>query len=125
MRISDWSSDVCSSDLTGAISGCGAADQVAQSLGAQIVSRDNISMRQLPAPLQQTLATLQVGQTTQPYGAENEGISLLVLCGRDMPQAAGDPCAEQLAQQLLAEKVTEWAKRHLTALRRESVTDTR
>src|SRR3546814_4832327 len=30
---------------TGAISGCGAADQVAQSLGAQIVSRDNISMR--------------------------------------------------------------------------------
>src|SRR3546814_2829307 len=67
MRISDWSSDVCSSDL---------ADQVAQTLGAQIVSRDSISMRQLPAPLQQTLATLQVGQTTQPFGAENEGISV-------------------------------------------------
>src|SRR3546814_15127264 len=98
MRISDWSSDVCSSDLTGAISGCGAADQVAQSLGAQIVSRDNISMRQLPAPLQQTLATLQVGQTTQPFGAENEGISVLVLCGRDMPQIGRASGRERVCQ---------------------------
>ncbi|MBB5706545.1 peptidylprolyl isomerase [Sphingopyxis panaciterrulae] len=106
---------------TGAISGCGAADQVAQSLGAQIVSRDNISMRQLPAPLQQTLATLQVGQTTQPFGAENEGISVLVLCGRDMPQAAGAPSAEQIEQQLLDEKVNKRAQRYLRDLRRDAV----
>src|SRR3546814_5251319 len=76
-------------------------------------------MRQLPAPLQQTLATLQVGQTTQPFGAENEGISVLVLCGRDMPQAAGAPSAEQIEQQLLDEKVNKRAQRYLRDLRRD------
>src|SRR3546814_4840781 len=116
MRISDWSSDVCSSDL---------ADQVAQTLGAQIVSRDSISMRQLPAPLQQTLATLQVGQTTQPFGAENEGISVLVLCGRDMPQAAGTPSAEQIEQQLLDDTVNNRAPRYLRGLRRDAVNENR
>src|SRR3546814_9557540 len=102
MRISDWSSDVCSSDLlaanfaqaTRAIAGCGGADAVAQQLGASVVSRDNIEMRALPAPLQATLVNLQVGQTTQPFGAANEGVSVLVLCGRDMPQTATAPNLE-------------------------------
>src|SRR3546814_20606078 len=78
-------------EATRGISGCGAADQVAQTLGAQIVSRDSISMRQLPAPLQQTLATLQAGQTTQPFCAENEGHSVPALCGLDLPPAASTP----------------------------------
>lgn len=108
-------------EATSNISGCGAADAVAQSLGAQIVSRDNISMRQLPAPLQQTLLDMQVGRSTQPFGAENEGISVLVLCGRDMPQAAGTPSAEQIEQRLLDEKVNKRAQRYLRDLRRDAV----
>src|SRR3546814_17334535 len=99
MRISDWSSDVCSSDLLAAnfaqatrtIAGCGGADAVAQQLGASVVSRDNIEMRALPAPLQATLVRLQVGQTTPPFGAPHEGVSRLGLCGRDMPQRVPAP----------------------------------
>jgi peptidyl-prolyl cis-trans isomerase SurA len=108
-------------EATRNIAGCGAADQVAQSLGANIVSRDNIEMRALPAPLQSTLAGMQIGQTTQPFGAANEGISVLVLCGRDMPQTATAPDLQQIEQRLLEEKVNKRAQRYLRDLRRDAV----
>src|SRR3546814_16336985 len=50
---------------TGAISGCGDADKVAQSLGAQSVSRANISMRQLTDPLQLTVAPIDRKTTAE------------------------------------------------------------
>ncbi len=108
-------------EKTRGIAGCGAADAVAQSLGASVVSRDNIEMRALPAPLQATLASLQVGQTTQPFGAANEGVSVLVLCGRDLPQTATAPNLEQIEQKLLEDKVNKRAQRYLRDLRRDAV----
>ncbi|KTE00005.1 MULTISPECIES: peptidylprolyl isomerase [unclassified Sphingopyxis] len=108
-------------EATRGIAGCGAADDVAKSLGASVVSRDNIEMRQLPAPLQATLVNLQVGQTTQPFGAANEGISVLVLCGRDLPQSATTADSEQIEQRLLEEKVNKRAQRYLRDLRRDAV----
>ncbi|MBL0767253.1 peptidylprolyl isomerase [Sphingopyxis sp. XHP0097] len=106
---------------TRTIAGCGAADAVAERLGASVVSRDNIAMRQLPPPLQATLATLQVGQTTQPFGSANDGISVLVLCGRDLPPSANAPDADQIEQRLLDEKVNKRAQRYLRDLRRDAV----
>ncbi|WP_325545871.1 peptidylprolyl isomerase [Sphingopyxis sp.] len=108
-------------EATRTIAGCGAADEVAARLGAAVVSRDNIEMRALPAPLQSTLASLQVGQTTQPFGSPNEGVSVLVLCGRDMPAAANAPNPEQIEQRLLEEKVNKRAQRYLRDLRRDAV----
>ena len=108
-------------EATRTIAGCGAADAVAQKLGATVVSRDNMAMRALPAPLQQTLVNLQVGQTTQPFGAANEGISVLVLCGRDMPQSATAPNLQEIENRLLEEKVNKRAQRYLRDLRRDAV----
>lgn len=108
-------------EATRSIAGCGGADAVAQRLGAAVVSRDNIAMRALPAPLQTTLATLQIGQTTQPFGAANEGISVLVLCGRDMPQTATAPNIQEIENRLLDEKVNKRAQRYLRDLRRDAV----
>lgn len=108
-------------EATRSIAGCGAADEVAASLGAAVVSRDNIEMRALPAPLQSTLISLQVGQTTQPFGSPTEGVSVLVLCGRDMPPAANAPNPEQIEQRLLEEKVNKRAQRYLRDLRRDAV----
>lgn len=108
-------------EATRGIAGCGAADQVAASLGANIVSRDNIAMRGLPGPLQSTLATMQIGQTTQPFGAANEGISVLVLCGREMPQTATAPDLQEIENRLLEEKVSKRAQRYLRDLRRDAV----
>ncbi len=108
-------------ETTRTIAGCGAADAVAQQLGATVVSRDNIEMRALPGPLQTTLTTLQIGQTTQPFGAAAEGISVLVLCGREMPQTATAPNVEQIEARLLEEKVSKRAQRYLRDLRRDAV----
>ncbi len=108
-------------EATRNIAGCGAADGVAQSLGAQIVSRDGIQMRQLPAPLQSTLINLQIGQTTQPFGAANEGVSVLVLCGRDLPNTISEPDLEEIENRILEEKVNKRAQRYLRDLRRDAV----
>ena len=108
-------------EATRGIAGCGAADDVARSLGASVVARDNIEMRALPAPLQSTLVNLQIGQTTQVFGSPTEGVSVLVLCGRDMPPSAGAPDAQQIEQRLLEEKVNKRAQRYLRDLRRDAV----
>lgn len=103
------------------IAGCGVADSVAAQLGATVVSRDNIAMRSLPAPLQSTLVNLQIGQTTQPFGSAEEGVSVLVLCGRDMPNTATAPNLEEIEKNLLDEKVNKRAQRYLRDLRRDAV----
>src|SRR3546814_13446517 len=64
---------------TGAISGRGAADKVAQSLGAQIGLPDHISILQLPSPLQPPLPPLPNGPTPQPTATEPTAPSALVL----------------------------------------------
>lgn len=108
-------------ETTRSIAGCGAADDIAAKLGATIVSRDNISMRALPPQLQNTLVNMQVGQVTQPFGAANEGISVLVLCGRDLPESATAPDVQAIEQKLLDDKVNKRAQRYLRDLRRDAV----
>ena len=78
-------------------------------------------MRALPAPLQTTLSTMQIGQTTQPFGAANEGVSVLVLCGRDMPNTAAEPDRAQIEEKILEDKVNKRAQRYLRDLRRDAV----
>ena len=40
-------------------------------------------MRDLPAALQRLMLPMQVGQATQPFGSLEEGVRVLVICGRD------------------------------------------
>jgi peptidyl-prolyl cis-trans isomerase SurA len=108
-------------ERTRTIAGCGAADAVATELGASVVARDNIAMRSLPAPLQATLINLQIGQTTQPFGSPTEGVSVLVLCGRDMPNVDLAPNLAEIEERLLEEKINKRAQRYLRDLRRDAV----
>lgn len=108
-------------EQTQAIAGCGQADTVAAGLGATVVARDNIPMRSLPAQLQATLVNLQIGQTTQPFGSPSEGISVLVLCGRDMPNVDVTPNLAEIEERLLEEKINKRAQRYLRDLRRDAV----
>ena len=108
-------------EQTQAIAGCGQADAVAASLGATVVARDAIPMRSLPSQLQATLVNLQIGQTTQPFGSPTEGISVLVLCGRDMPNVDLTPNLAQIEERMLEEKINKRAQRYLRDLRRDAV----
>lgn len=106
---------------TRAIAGCGQADAVAAAMGAELISRDQIAVRDLPEPLQAPMIALQVGQVTQPFGSPEEGVSVLVLCGRDMPQEASLPSVEAVANNIQQERVNRRAQRYLRDIRRDAV----
>jgi peptidyl-prolyl cis-trans isomerase SurA len=105
--------------------GCGGAEATAQKLGAEVVSNDQVKVRDLPGPLQQTLLSLAIGQTTPPFGALNDRISILVLCGRDDPAPASNVSFDQVYDQLAATQVNLRAQRYLRDLRRDAVVDYR
>src|SRR5690606_13968684 len=64
------------------IRGCGEADGVAATLGAQVVNNDQIAVRALPDALQGVLLELNVGQATPAFGSLDEGVRVLMVCGR-------------------------------------------
>ena len=111
-------------ERTQSMGGCGGAAAAAQALGAELVSNDQVRVRDLPAPLQQILLNLGVGQATQPFGSA-ERVSVLVLCGRDEPAAATMPTAEAIGNTLLEQRVAMRAQRYLRDLRRDAVIDYR
>lgn len=102
------------------IKGCGDAEAGAARLGAQVVENDQIKLRALPEQLQQMMANLQVGQTTVPFGSVEEGVRVLMLCGRDDPQGDAKPSFEQLMAQIEEERVGKRAQRYLRDLRNDA-----
>lgn len=111
--------------LTQTMGGCGKVEETAAKVGADVVDNDQVRVRDLPAPLQELLLNLQIGQATPPFGSQEEGVRVLVLCGRDEPQAAGDPSFDQIMAQMEEERVNRRAQRYLRDLRRDAVVDYR
>ena len=109
------------SEETGKISGCGAADEMARQLNADVVNRDGIKVRDLPAPLQQVMLDLQVGQSTPPYGSLEDGVRVFVMCGRDAPQEASSESFDEIMSRLEGERVNKRARIYLRDLRRDAV----
>lgn len=109
------------SEETQKISGCGVADEMARKLGADVVNRDGIKIRELPAPLQQVMLDLQVGQSTPPYGSLDDGVRVFVLCGRDAPQEAASESFDEIMSRLEEERVNKRARIYLRDLRRDAV----
>ncbi len=112
-------------ERTQTMGGCGRAEEVGAAIGAEVVSNDEVRIRDLPAPLQAMMRDLQIGQATPPFGSPEEGIRVLVLCGRDdAPELAG-PSFDQVYAQLEEERVGRAARRYLRDLRRDAIVDYR
>ena len=109
---------------TQSMGGCGRAQEVAGSLGAELVSNDQVRVRDLPPLLQQMLLNLGVGQATPAFGSL-ERISVLVLCGRDDPEVAREPTAQEIEDNLIEQRAQMRAIRFLRDLRRDAVIDYR
>ncbi len=106
------------------IGGCGGADKIADEFNGQVVTSDNIKMRDLPPALQNIMLPMQVGQATPPFGSIEEGVRTLVLCGRDEVDASA-PTFDQVYAQLNEERVNLRARRYLRDLRRDAVIEYR
>ena len=105
--------------------GCGKVEEVAKTLGAEVVDNDAVRVRDLPAALQDMILKLSVGQATAPFGSRTDGVRVLVLCGRDEAQTASGPSADQLRTQIEESRVNQRAQRYLRDLRRDAVVDYR
>jgi peptidyl-prolyl cis-trans isomerase SurA len=103
--------------------GCGGVDAVAGPLGAQVVTNDQVKARDLPGPLQQAVLALSVGEASPPFGSIEEGVRVLMLCGRDDPQNASGPSFDQLMAQMEDDRVNKRAQMYLRDLRRDAVID--
>jgi peptidyl-prolyl cis-trans isomerase SurA len=106
------------------VGGCGGADKMATDFRGEVVQSDNVKMRDLPQALQQMMLPMQVGQATQPFGSIEEGVRVLVICGRDEP-TANEPTYDQVYNQLNEERVNLRARRYLRDLRRDAVIEYR
>ncbi|QJB70538.1 peptidylprolyl isomerase [Parasphingorhabdus halotolerans] len=106
---------------TEGIKGCGAANEVAASIGAAVVDNDQVRLRDLPAALQDTIANLPIGQASAPFGSITDGVRVLILCGRDDPQTANAPSFDQIMSQLENERVNKRAQIYLRDLRRDAI----
>lgn len=112
-------------NVTQAMGGCGGAEAAAQKLGAEMVSNDQNRVRDLPPALQEMLLGMSIGQATKAFGSLQEGVRVLVLCGRDDPPPASGPSYDQIYAQLEEQRINMRAQRYLRDLRRDAVVEYR
>ena len=67
---------------------------------------------------------MQVGQATRPFGSLEEGVRVLVICGRDEVNPSM-PTYETVMAQMNEERVNMRARRYLRDLRRDAIIDFR
>ncbi len=99
---------------------CNEAETARSVLGATVVSNNQIQARQLPEQLQNILLNMQVGQTTPPFGSPQEGVRVLMLCGRDEPENAGAPTFQSVMNNIESERINKRAQRYLRDLRNDA-----
>ena len=106
------------------VGGCGGADKIAADFKGEIVTSDQVKMRDLPPALQQMMLPMQVGQATQPFGSLDEGVRVLVICGRDEVDPSA-PSYDEVYNQINEERMNLRARRYLRDLRRDAVIEFR
>ncbi len=99
---------------------CADAETARNVLGAEVVTNEAIVARQLPEQLQNILLSMQVGQTTPPFGSPEEGVRVLMLCGRDDPEEAGKPTFQSVMNSIEEERINKRAQRYLRDLRNDA-----
>lgn len=100
--------------------GCGDAERVASEIGAEVVTNNGMRVAQLPQQLQQTILNLQVGQSTPPFGSIDDGVRVLLLCGRDDPQTEGSPSFDRIMSQIEDDRIAKRAQSYLRDLRNDA-----
>ena len=106
------------------IGGCGGTDKIAADFHGEVVTSDQVKMRDLPPALQRLMLPMQVGQATQPFGSLDEGVRVLVICGRDEMDTSA-PSYDEVYNQLNEQRVNSRAQRYLRDLRRDAVIEFR
>ncbi|WP_374527976.1 peptidylprolyl isomerase [Novosphingobium sp.] len=103
--------------------GCSTVDGIAAGIGAEVVTNDQIKARDLPGPLQNMVLALQLGETTAPFGSIEDGVRVLMLCGRDDPKVDTGPDFDTVQAQMEDERINKRAQSYMRDLRRDAIID--
>ena len=106
------------------VGGCGGAEKIATQFNGEVVQSDQVRLRDLPPALQQIMLPMQVGQATRPFGSVEEGVRVLVMCGRD-EEAPTTPTYDEVYNQLNEQRTNARAEHYLRDLRRDAVIEYR
>jgi peptidyl-prolyl cis-trans isomerase SurA len=68
---------------------------------------------------------MSIGQSTKPFGSLEEGVRILVLCGRDDPAVTSGPSYDDIRAQIEEERINLRSRRYLRDLRRDAVVEYR
>jgi peptidyl-prolyl cis-trans isomerase SurA len=100
--------------------GCSDVEAGAAAIGADVVANDQIKGANLPEQLRTIILNLQIGQATPLFGGVQEGVRVLMVCGRDDPKDAGAPTFAVVMDQIEEERVNKRAQRYLRDLRNDA-----
>jgi peptidyl-prolyl cis-trans isomerase SurA len=100
--------------------GCADADNARDAVGADVVSSEGILAANLPEQLRNIILNLQIGQTTPLFGGVEDGVRVLMLCGRDDPEDKGAPTFATVMDQIEQERINKRAQRYLRDLRNDA-----
>ncbi len=106
--------------FVGGLRGCADAQSATQAVGATVVTNDQIRARSLPEALQNLVLNLQIGQTTPAFGSPEEGVRVLMLCGRDEAEDSGKPTFETVMNDIEEDRIGKRAQRYLRDLRNDA-----
>ena len=104
-------------------SGCGAVDR-----GCRLESARKWSYpttRCVPATCRgrckARFSASQLGETSPPFGSIEDGVRVLMMCGRDDPQSDSGPSFDQLMGQMEEDRINKRAQIYLRDLRRDAI----
>ena len=100
--------------------GCGDVEAGAAAIGADVVTNEQIKAATLPEQLRAIILNLQIGQATPLFGGIQEGVRVLMVCGRDDAADAGAPTFAAVMDQIEEERVNKRALRYLRDLRNDA-----
>ncbi len=102
------------------VGSCELADAKAVEFGAQVVPNNSIRARSLPPQLQSILLEMQPGQSTPGFGSKEDGVRVLILCGKQAPPAASGKTVAQIQQEIENERIEKRANAYLRDLRNDA-----
>ncbi|MEO7602313.1 MAG: peptidylprolyl isomerase [Sphingomicrobium sp.] len=106
------------------IGGCGGAERIGTEFQGEVVSNDQVKLRDLPPVLQQMMLPMQIGQATQPVGSIEDSVRVFVICGRDEVDPT-QPSFDDVYNQISEERTNVRARRYLRDLRRDAIIEFR
>jgi peptidyl-prolyl cis-trans isomerase SurA len=100
-------------ELAGTLSGCASMDETAEELGGASGDLGEVKVGDLPTNLRNAVASLEIGQSSQPI-QRDDGFVVLMVCSR-----RGDSVnRDRIESGLRRERVDMLSRRHLRDLRR-------